>query len=975
MANHDGSLYLIKPLDCDTNTSIRFFNLTVLVTNWLGQNDLVSIEVNVRDVNDNRPRFIDSQIHLNQTVHIGEQTSDHALIDLTTAHDLDNIDRGKLEFKIENCFYLGKTGLLIKKNADSYPLCGKQYIDLITSSQLMNANYAKNSQLVRLKLKTREIKSFLSNSSNFFFNCDDQQGCLVSFVLDISVKDTSMVSSSIVRVFLDLILVLNEPTKTTKVFKRDYYPEMMNIFRQKPGKAIQAGFKRDAYNVFIRNLEQMKSGAHMIRLNDEFVWLEDDTNNFNSFQPYELEFSILSDNQFFSIDKNFGLLYLNRSLFELDLFNNLEDSFVFKVEIECRLLSTTTQKFTINNPLSANLFPTTHVVFSISKTVLLDEIFSQSSLISNIPVWRSSSVDVFVRENSPAGSNIFTNADSRLEHVLKIEDFIDMASIDRVKRLILLEPNDLFLSFSLAEQSELFSIEPNTGYLRILFEPDYENVRLYGLKVQLCFTSTSTGLLKLDPNTICFKQLLNLNVNVLNVNDNEPKLKPINAFYGYEKNLNLSSSNHELIQTMSLFKFTVSDLDELDTLSYELVNVALIPRSNVIDNATHTFANTNNEYRSSKCPNLNAEINWFELFELSADSSKLDLCIQLTSVGYENLHLLEKIASTDEANCFYRIEVVVKITDGLFTSKIPFNLNIHHMIKKSLNEKSKIPLLQTLVIDSLKPEAGVLLNLDKALVNFIGIKTSSNDNSILNLVSFQLINYENFFEIDAASNLVLLTSNLSDSRSNYELIIKLKPRSSVTRNDRVPQIARIVFKFTFLIPRPEFVFPFEIKHTKEVHSQFDQYYLNKTYLLNKLLESTDPVTSPFMQIGAVNNGDYDNHTFRMDFSIASCSVRNLFRIHELTGQLYMNPTFDQNSFSAKDGDKIVDLRVKVENLIIDESKTVEKFQSVSFLNMRFTLVNRIDIPLDREVYFKQTYFVFRIYESVGKIFNYSFMII
>jgi hypothetical protein len=432
---------------------------------------------------------------------------------------------------------------------------------------------------------------------------------------------------------------------------------------------------------------------------------------------------------------------------------------------------------------------------------------------------------------------------------------------------------------------------------------------------------------------------------------------------------------------MSLFKFEVTDMDELDTLSYELVNAALIPRASVIDNATHTFNKMDTEQQigvGSKCPNLDVEMSWFELFELLStdDASKLSLDIQLTSVGYENLHLLEKIASIEEANCFYRIEIVVKITDGLFTSKIPFNLNIHHTIhQKSASNQQQVlshPLLQTLEIESLKPEAGVLLNLNKALANYIDMKALSDENnSMLNLASFQLLNYEFLFNVDAESNLAILpiNNNISNSRSSYELFIKIKPKSStLVERGQLPVFARVIVKFTFIISRPEFVYPFEIKHTREVNAQHDQYYLNKTFLLNKLLESTDPASSPFMRIGAVGSNDYDNKTFRVDFSIASCSIRNLFRIHELTGQLYMNPTFDKSSFlAAEDGDRVVDLRVKVENLIIDESKSIEKFQSVSFLNIRFTLVNRIDMPVNRDVYFKQTFFTFRIYESMGKI--------
>jgi hypothetical protein len=538
MANHDGSLYLIKPLDCDDLASARHFNLTVLVTNWLGQNELVSIEVNVRDVNDNRPRFVDSSISLNQTLRLSESGSDHALIDLTTAHDADNIDRGKLEFKIENCFYLGRGGLLIKKSTtgQTYPLCGAPYIDLLTSPQLMNAaaGYAKNSQLVRLKLRTRHVKTFLHNASNFHLSCSKTQyNCLVSFVFDISVRDTSLVSSSsLTRVHLDLTLI-QDKTSNSKVFKRDQEIETINIFRQKPTHFVQAGFKRDEYHVFVRELTQLRAGSSLIRLNDEFVWLDRaHSHYFNSFQPYDLHFFIISSSfpDLLTIEPNFGTIYLNRSLLDQSVIL-LNSGGLFQVSVGCRLVSAN-QKFLLSE--EQRLFTTTSVTVSLAKSAVIEQAFARVSSIPNMPVWVTDTTDAFVDENSPTGTGLSTSRN--VNKVIRASDFVNTAMIDRVNQLLLLlEPSELVHTYSLVDEEKgLFSIEPTTGYIRVLFKPDFEETRVHQLAVRLCITAPAATI---KPDELCFKQLLQVNLHVVNVNDNEPK--PV-ANSRFDANLNLS---------------------------------------------------------------------------------------------------------------------------------------------------------------------------------------------------------------------------------------------------------------------------------------------------------------------------------------------------------------------------------------------------------------------------------------------------
>jgi hypothetical protein len=413
---------------------------------------------------------------------------------------------------------------------------------------------------------------------------------------------------------------------------------------------------------------------------------------------------------------------------------------------------------------------------------------------------------------------------------------------------------------------------------------------------------------------------------------------------------------------MTLFRFSVADLDLMDGLRYELATVRLVPV--ITDNSSHTFIS------NSQCPSLSPELDWFAPFELAEDTTikpgQLNLGIQLRPVGYENLRLLKNMQSqndgneTNEINCLYRIELVVKITDGLFTIKLPLELNVHYGPNSGHTTLTQPPLLQTLEIDSLTPEPGHLLNLDLALVDFIGSQKAELSTQSIP-TSFQLLNHEDLFAVDnELTSLRLRTANLTKTNSDYELYFRLN--SSLISGE----IVRVLIKFKLIVARPEFIYPFEIKHTREVLPGFDQFHLNKTYLLGDLLESTE---RPFMRIGAITPGhQHDNTTFRLGFSIASCSIRGLFRVNEFNGQLSLNPAFDKNSLITENTNEdtlIVDVRVKVENVIVAEQLITDKFESVSMLSIRFTLLNRIDgSPIDRDVYFKQTFFVFRIIESI-----------
>jgi len=208
MSNHDGALYLIKQLDYESVN--RFFNLTILVTNWLGQNDYVYIQVYVQDVNDNRPQFETTSIYLNETIDLLDNNNNNNFetkFSLVNAYDMDDLDDEKLTFKIEDCFYLTKN-ILIKKPATAnpnrlsvYPLCSRQFMELIDSDDWMN----KKKKSISLKLNLNNFNSFLKNSTDYYLKQNINSEPIINFNIDISVRDSSHFSA-FTRVQLNIYL-------------------------------------------------------------------------------------------------------------------------------------------------------------------------------------------------------------------------------------------------------------------------------------------------------------------------------------------------------------------------------------------------------------------------------------------------------------------------------------------------------------------------------------------------------------------------------------------------------------------------------------------------------------------------------------------------------------------------------------------------------------------------------------------------
>ena len=183
LSNQDGSLYLVRPLDFET---CRVFNLTVLVTNWVGQVEYVRVHVNVRDVNDVMPSFQDNSTNFNLSETLSfdveenedEETEEYfRVVYLMQVSDADD-PPANLTFKIEDCFHLSR-GLLLKKpfvasigvnpstNHLNYPLCSRQFIELVV------ADRGDSFAALQLRVNLRELKSYLFNLTDFYLrvNC------------------------------------------------------------------------------------------------------------------------------------------------------------------------------------------------------------------------------------------------------------------------------------------------------------------------------------------------------------------------------------------------------------------------------------------------------------------------------------------------------------------------------------------------------------------------------------------------------------------------------------------------------------------------------------------------------------------------------------------------------------------------------------------------------------------------------------
>ena len=312
----------------------------------------------------------------------------------------------------------------------------------------------------------------------------------------------------------------------------------------------------------------------------------------------------------------------------------------------------------------------------------------------------------------------------------------------------------------------MFELEPSSGFVRVRFEPDYEQQSFYDLKVTACLANAYL-LFEYKTSTLCFEQVASIRVNVVNKNDNEPilkiaKLYEENATTEHRNAFNLDLFNTtELIRAMNLFKFNVEDADgDLNAFSYKLIHTA----SQINHRGIHRHHNrhVSNESQAECRAYLDAvtfNVDSFDLFGL--DDEHKAVYLKLSDIAYENLVELAKNHPAHH-KCVLEIELLCEVSDGLFSNRIGFSFNIRLSSTNSLlaiRSNLIAPILHTLELDENVELAQNerLVNLGQLVVNHLRSKKSvydENDEALSELNQFSLKNYKDLFWINKTSSFV-----------------------------------------------------------------------------------------------------------------------------------------------------------------------------------------------------------------------------
>lgn len=310
VANNDGSLYLIKPLDAERTPQ---YNLTVLITNWLGQVDYVFITINVNDVNDNRPRFTNSQLMLN---HVVDFTASSQTINLIEAYDLDQLDHNQLTYSIESCVPAPQNLLIKKQN------------NLVCNLfSLLKRSVNQTHQLVSVNLDTPGFMSYLNNSSDLFLS---NKTAVLTLILDMGVKDSALIWSDLARVTLNLYL------NSTGLVETNIRPFIQPVELEQDHGTIEVGFKEPVYYIKISSMDELVANTELIRLSTEFFQYHASQNRFEPMQPLDYEFYATNSSyavDFVNIEKSSGLVYFNQTINTELLSHN-----IIQLSIGCRVL-------------------------------------------------------------------------------------------------------------------------------------------------------------------------------------------------------------------------------------------------------------------------------------------------------------------------------------------------------------------------------------------------------------------------------------------------------------------------------------------------------------------------------------------------------------------------------------------------------------------------------------------------------------
>ena len=548
VSNHDGSLYLVKPLDYESGPLA--FNLTVIVTNWLGQLERVHVDVSVADVNDNRPEFdavvytINASLDIpptdNDNTNVNENDSDGDDDDeskssrtllLMRAHDADALDAGKLVFSLNDCFY-SSGHLLLKKphiaqlashpasNHLNYPLCSLQYVRLVCTDEL-----------VKLRVNVRQLARFLANSSDWSLRSRSRSSpSTLTFHMDIGVHDSSSTQqstassgssdtasawSSVARAHVHIRLnrAPNRATDATQSEKKK------RSSQETASSSMSFGFRRATYVVAIDSLEQLRAGAELRRFFDECVWFDraDSSTSasssssssqqvLNLFAPFDVQFALVATgagmSRFFGVDANSGTLFLNRTLLDDDAAVNWlhNGRLVIQLRLACRLASANAEQRE-TNVLIALTRSALQASSSSAATFSLDELV-------NRPVWLSSVVDVSIDENAPKGTLLLRHPtvgdnNNNTSEPFSVASRLDGVALAAIRRLSIIPDDDsvnqtsvMDIRFELVSTNRhgrpsamMFEMDRHTGYVRSLSvegELDFERSRVHELRVRMC---------------------------------------------------------------------------------------------------------------------------------------------------------------------------------------------------------------------------------------------------------------------------------------------------------------------------------------------------------------------------------------------------------------------------------------------------------------------------------------------------------
>jgi hypothetical protein len=715
LSNQDGSLYLIKKLDADNSVNSNF-NLTVLVTNWLGQTENVFIEINVNDINDNRPVFEMSTFNLKDTVDLTMNGSDIRVYDLMNAYDADNLDRGKLTFKIEDCFYVA-SNLLIQKQ-DSYPLCSKHFISLTWSTE---KNYNSKFTKPQMKVNINEMVKFLKGSSDLLLDVNNSSS--IQFHMDMSLKDSSLHSSSMSRVNFALNFKNNQIERNQ--ISKPKIVQKLNQINKKEEKQIKFGFRRSVYYIQISSLlNSLEDNIELARLNEEFIWYDQLE---NSFAPFQLKFQIIENtkNSSFKIEPYFGSLYLNNT--DIDPIN--------EITVGCQVAESISDQF--------EGIKTTKIVLSMTTWSITPPIYKQQ--LNNFlqrPIWKLNNMTAFISENQAIGSRI--NKDKHSNDPFTVKDYIDIDDVNFFKSNSL-SNRDIRLSYTIISQPD-FEIDITTGYIRSLVVFDYERTTKYSLEVRVCLSNA----FELYPvmstmKTVCFLQTAIVQVEIQNRNDNSPILM------GGVYEINLI----ELQPAMSLFKLITNDADDNDnneeTFEYSIDNVT----TNLLSQNMNCFNVT-----TTKMFNKDS----FQLFSKNN--------VQLTMKGFK------VISSLAELKCPIKIKIKCSVIDNdIYSNSTIISLNL--ITFDGLNNRHLIPTIQKLkikrtvesnvlifnVAQHLTRKSGNHFNFKLNLLNYEDIFSIVNDKNLILNPTVSVLN-EDDYEL-----LIRIENNQVETFNNYFKIV------------------------------------------------------------------------------------------------------------------------------------------------------------------------------------------------------------